>query len=704
MEKQEPKPFIPTDSPIQAIFAESEFNQLNDQEKNYTYYFSKASWEGSKICYFQKSYESPAMFWILQLTFQEPLENLKKKALDNGITEDEWKKIIVYCAAFFQNTGNYLSFGDKKFIPEVSEEKFHALIKLSDNYKLNGCKIECVWERIKKFIFNYEGVYCKLGIAPEGLTGYYSADLSKEEIVKVDELLTTLNISPLNTRVGKLGDSEYIVLVASVNFQERKTHHYKESKIHVEYGDFSPLLRRVAWNLDKATSYSANKTQQKMMKKYVEHFNTGDIDTHKDSQRLWVQDKGPIIETNIGFIETYMDPMGVRAEFEGFVAVVDKDQSYYTNQVVINANKFLEKLPWPKEFEKDVFLKPDFTSLSIVAFGCSGTPLGINIPNYDDIRQEDGFKNVFLGNVSPKLKEVRYVEESLGNNLIKLFEQVIFHKVVYHELLGHGCGKLLAEKENGELNFDRNTINPVTGKPVETWYKANETWGSKFGKLSNPYEECRADSVALYFSCFPEAYEVLQPDHKDQWKDIMYGVWTEFVLAGVNGLEYYDPENKRFLQAHINGRFVILSVLLEAGNNFIKIEKTKKDHKDWIFVNIDKEQILTTGLTAIKNFLLKLNVFKATADIERGREMYEGYSKVNDFFLDIRKIILDNKKPRRIELQGHVKKCKGALSYVKFEETHEQIVESFAKRFDYIDNEFINLWEEYHCYFKPYSG
>lgn len=45
-----------------------------------------------------------------------------------------------------------------------------------------------------------------------------------------------------------------------------------------------------------------------MLKKYVEHFTKGDVDAHKDSQRLWVRDLGPIIETNIGFIESYLDP------------------------------------------------------------------------------------------------------------------------------------------------------------------------------------------------------------------------------------------------------------------------------------------------------------------------------------------------------------------------------------------------------------
>lgn len=271
-------------------------------------------------------------------------------------------------------------------------------------------------------------------------------------------------------------------------------------------------MQRVVHHLIEAKKYVSNDIESEMLNHYIAHFTSGSVEEHKASQKAWVRDRGPVVESNIGFIESYRDPSGVRAEWEGFVAVVNELESAHYSKLVSHAIEFIRLLPWGNEFEKDTFTSPDFTSLDVLGFAGSGIPSGICIPNYDEIRQEFGFKNVYLANV---VRAVNFNEKltHLNSTDWELYKENIIAatsiNVGIHELLGHGTGKLLMQREDGTFNFDAKTLcDPFTQELIassssSSYYKPNETFSAVFGHLGNSYEECRAEAVSMYLCVQP---------------------------------------------------------------------------------------------------------------------------------------------------------------------------------------------------------
>ena len=106
------------------------------------------------------------------------------------------------------------------------------------------------------------------------------------------------------------------------------------------------------------------------------------------------------------------------------------------------------------------------------------------------------------------------------------------------------------------------------------------------------------------FPCRIFGHENAQAD------DIIYTNWLNMARAGLLALEFYTPENRKWRQAHMQARFVILQVLLEGGDGLVKVEQVTNvdDGKPDLLLTLDRSKIQTSGKKAIEDFLRKLQV------------------------------------------------------------------------------------------------
>ncbi|KAM9780860.1 dipeptidyl peptidase 3 [Syngnathus typhle] len=698
--------FLPNDIGISALDCAEAFRLLSSQEKMYAHYLSRASWYGGLAVLLQTSPESPVIFVLLQRIFrkQSPAQ-LQAVATAAGLTSEEYQAFLVYAAGLYANMGNYKSFGDSKFVPNLPKEKMDALVRASKAFHDDPAEIGALWDSCSCLMYSLKDKQKQLGLGDKGITTYFSGNCCLEDAELAQKFLDSKKLSAYNTRLFKSQNGEktcYEVRLASAVKKDCTVDGECESccgcfdfegkEFSVKRGDYAPLMERVCYYLQKAQDHGANENQKKMLEQYRQSFTLGSVEAHKEGSRYWIKDKGPIVESYIGFIESYRDPFGSRGEFEGFVAVVNKAMSERFAKLVGSAEVLLPELPWPKEFEKDTFLKPDFTSLDVLTFAGSGIPAGINIPNYDDIRQSEGFKNVSLGNVlavaySTDKEKLTFLEEDDKDLFVKWKSPSFEVQVGLHELLGHGSGKLFVQDNKGKFNFDQNkVINPETGKPVSSWYQDSETWDSKFSTLASSYEECRAECVGLYLSLIKDVLSIFGHEGQDA-DDVVYVNWLSMVRGGLLGLEFYTPESKSWRQAHMQARFVILRVLLEAGNGLVGLkEVTGADGKPDARITLDRSKIRTVGKDAIHKFLCKLQVFKSTADVDKGRALYEGYSTVSKSgahnFPRLRETVLLRKEDRKMFVQANTRITEESVELVQYEGSASGLIQSFIERFD----------------------
>ena len=91
---------------------------------------------------------------------------------------------------------------------------------------------------------------------------------------------------------------------------------------------------------------------------------------------------------------------------------------------------------------------------------------------------------------------------------------------------------------------------------------------------------------------------------------------------------------------------------------------------------------MTEGKELITKFLLILQTYKSSGAAVRGKAFYDHHSKVDGIFLQIRDIVVEQKKPRRVELNNNlVRYNSSTIEPIVYPECFEGIILSYADRF-----------------------
>ena len=688
---------------INVDFRES-FERLTEEEKNYLYYLTKAIWSGQIIDLFQTSYESPALFIIFQMFFKS-FKNFKD--LDGKIKTVEpstYLKFLEYAAKFYSNFGNY-TIKKKKFFPEFNEENlekkieaFEKILKVSQDSQ----DILSIWDTIKYIIFDNSENASTIDLEEkDGKNCYYLGGIKKEDIEKTDLVLLSQDYSLLNTRLFSF-DKKIITLIGSVD--EKQFELDADKNIILLYGEFSSFLKKINLNLDEAKKHTTKQEEKDLIENYIHFFQTGHIDYHHDSQKNWVKLNSPI-DYNLGWLEVDIDPLSTRGLFEGFVGFTDNFMSQKYEQIINLIPQLKEELPWSEDFnEKNEQIQ--FKSFEIICYAKKGCPFGKSLPNYFDIRKEHGTKNLIFSNVFPEFKQsvdnYYYLSEK-DKELISNFGQAAIKiRTSLKLLMGFGMGKIFKgqkDPETGEVkfNFNKDLINPITNKPVETLYNLDETFEKKFKYNSFIINECIASLISLYLCVNESVQEIFYIDKIDS-ESVTQTIWLLFFSQTISSLNSYNEKEKVWTHTQSQACWIILNYILseqKESEEIIKIEldEEKKNFK----LNINKERICDSINDIISKLMQKFFIYKCTGDVGEAVKLIEKYSLIDkEAVLDAKKIVDKDEKNNELFLFHNLILENNKIIYKEYNSDVEGIIESNIDRFGLdFNKEIYNQWVKY---------
>ena len=503
------------------------FEALRLQQKIYIYYLSKAVLSGRDITFDQ--------FGKYNLSIRKVLESIF--LLYNGSRDThDFQALTVYLKRVWFSNGIYHHYGCDKFKPEFSKDFFcDAYNSLSYEQLALGSEEEKnnLLNEILSVIFDADYL-------PKRVNKAEGVDLIKTSACNFYEDVSQSEVESFYNGMKVEGDARPVSY--GLNSKLTKQNGKLTELVYKANGMYGNKICQIIHWLTKASQYSENEQQKKVIAILIKYYQTGDLKYFDEYSIEWLKEQEGQVDFINGFIEVYGDPLGLKGSWEGIVEYKDAEATKRTRLISENAQWFEDHSPVDRRFKKKTVRGVTANVICAAMLGGDeypSTAIGINLPNADWIRAEHGSKSVTIGNLTEA-----YSKASRGNGFMQEF--VIDDEMRalidrygdlcdelhtdLHECLGHGSGQLLKETDPDALKAYGNTI-----------------------------EEARADLFGLYYLADDKLVELgLTPD-REAYKSQYYTYMQNGLLTQAVRIELGNDIE----EAHMRNRALIANWALD---------------------------------------------------------------------------------------------------------------------------------------------
>ncbi|MCD8177193.1 MAG: dipeptidyl peptidase 3 [Tannerellaceae bacterium] len=562
------------------------FEYLSLQQKRLLYHLSEAGLMGRDILFDQNG--------RYNLAIRRTLEAIYLNYTGDKNSPD-YKAFETYLKRVWFSNGIHHHYGEDKFIPGFSEEFFTTAVRSLDTGLLpvkEGSSADQLLDELIPVIFD-PAVMPKRTVQSgdqdmivASANNYYGEGVTQEEVENFYNAMK----DPADTTPVSYGLNSRLV----------KENGQLTEKVWKVGGLYSDAIEQIVAELQKAAGYAENDLQKQVIETLIDYYRTGNLKTFDDYSVLWVQDTASEVDFVNGFIETYGDPLGLKASWESTVNFINKEATKRTKIISDNAQWFEDHSPVDDRFKKKEVKGVTAKLITVTSIGGDcypATPIGINLPNADWIRRDHGSKSVTIENITEAYDKAsqgsgfneEFVWSDKERNMIREYGFVTDNlHTDLHECLGHGSGQLLPGTDPDALKAYSSTL-----------------------------EEARADLFGLYYMADPKLTElnlVPSPDayQAEYYKFMMNGLMTQLVR-----IEYGNDVE----EAHMRNRQLIARWAYEHGKDDNVVDFRQRDGKTFVVIN-DYEKLRSLFGT----LLAEVQRIKSEGDLAAGKELVEKYA------------------------------------------------------------------------------